>query len=201
MTDVCHTQAQGDATLVDDHEVFFLRHTLDGHHSTRLVSYIERAYALTAAVGHAIVVHNAALTVPLFADHKHRFAFFVVDAHHTYHFIVASVEHHAAYAGSVAPHGAHCAFAESDGATIAVGHDDFVRAVGECHADHAVVFVDVDRVHTVGAGARVLGETSLLDHAALRGEDHIVRLAKVLIAQLAHLFLFTNSSFWPSLLS
>ena len=122
----------------------------------------------------------------MLADHKHRFAFFVVDAHHAYHFIVASVEHHAAYAGSVAPHGAHCAFAESDGATVAVGHDDFVRAVGECHADHAVVVVDVDRVHTVGARARVLGETSLLDHAALRGEDHIVRLAELLIAQLAH---------------
>ena len=77
---------------------------------------------------------------------------------------------------------------EADGATVAVGHDDLVVAIGQTDAHHLVAFQDIDGIDTIGSRTAVGLETGLLDDTVLGGENHEVgveelRIVEVLDAQ------------------
>ena len=59
-------------------------------------------------------------------------------------------------------------------------HDDLVVRVDRAHGEQLVVVADVDRDDPVGFDRRVVGEElRLLDRAALRREDEVLRLGEV----------------------
>ena len=165
----------------------FVGHGIDGHYLARLVGDVERLHTLAATVCHTVVDHSRTFAIALFAYHHDGFVFGVIHANHAYHFVVGIlVQAYAAHAGCRTSHGAHRLFVEADGTAVAVGNDDFVRTVGQCHAHHAVVFTDVDGIHAVGTRTGVVGQQGLLDDTLSGTEDDKVALAEVGISQLAY---------------
>ena len=179
------TEANGDAALVDNHEVIILRDALDGNDLSGLFGHVERLDTLSAAVCHTIVFDGGSFAVAVLADDKHGFAFRVVHANHADHFILSVfVDAEAANAGGGATHGTHSVLVEADGATVAVGDDNLVFTVGQHNAHDSVVFADVDGVHTVGAWTGVVFETGFLDDTLFCAEGDVVRAAEVCVVEL-----------------
>ena len=73
-------------------------------------------------------------------------------AYEAYHFVIIAVEGHAAHASGHTSHLAYLVFGESDGATVAVGHEYVAVAVGHLDAEQLVALADDDGVDALGAG-------------------------------------------------
>ena len=151
-------ETYGDATLVDNHEVFVARYTLHCHEFTRLVGYVKRDDALRATLRQAIVLHNGALAVAVLADYHDGLILRVVDAYHTYYLILAVSKAHTDNARCHTAHHADVGLIEANGTTVAGSQDEFVVAVSEHYVYYLVALSDVDSSDALATRTRVVEE-------------------------------------------
>ena len=176
--------AQCHAALVDNHQVFVVGDTLDGHEQAGLLRDFQRLHALAATVGDAVVLDIGALAVALFADHQDGLLLGLIDHHHADDFVAFAFEGDAAYASAVTAHRAYRILIEAHGTTHLRGDDHFILAVRQCHIHHAVALVDVDGDDAVCARTAVVGQRRLLNGTLACAEQHIVALVEVLVVEL-----------------
>ena len=113
-TQFIHGQADGDARLVDDHQVVLVRHVQDGDELSGLLGDLQGLHPLSSTVGDAVVVHRRALSVAVLR-HDKDVAGRILNAHHSDHLVLAVCKRHTAHAHGGASHGTRLGFVESDG--------------------------------------------------------------------------------------
>ena len=84
----CHRETDGNATLVDDHEVFIILYCVYCEEFTCLVRNIECLDTLFATVSHAVILHLSALAESLFAHHHNGVIIRVMHYNHSNYLIV-----------------------------------------------------------------------------------------------------------------
>src|SRR5690606_20484843 len=166
--------ADGDPAAVDDHQLVILHHRFDRDQGAGLVGDLDRLHALAAAIGDAIVLHGAALSVALLADHQYLGIGDLLPAHghHADHFILVIGEHHPAHAAGPAPHGAHAVLLEVDRLTCAARDNDVAGAIGELGLQQFVALADAHGNDAIGTRTAVGLQGGFLDHALLGDQHH-----------------------------
>ena len=188
-THLSHTQTNGYAALVDDHEVVVVGNVLDGHQSTGLFGYGEGLHTFTTTVCGTIVLHLRTLAIAVFAHHHDRFPLGIVHHNHTYHSIIVAIQTHASHTRCHTSHIAHGTFMEPYGTPVAVGQNQFVVAIGEAYVNHFVAIHNIDGIHAIGSWATIGFQARFLYRTVLGGKHHIVGFDEV--------FVFESSSSQP----
>src|SRR5574344_458183 len=183
-THVGHLQTNQDTALIDDHQVIVVGHHLEGHQSAGLIRHAHSLHTCGAAGCLAVVFYAAALAVAIFAHHHDGFLLRVIHADHADYLVIAAVQTHTAYTGGYTTHHAHIFLIEANGATIAVGQEQYIVSVGQSYAHHLVVISDVDSNHTVGTRTAVSLQASLLDGTVLSSEYHVMAVEELLVIKL-----------------
>ena len=130
------SRADGDTTLIDDHQVVLIGDWTDSYELARLVGDVEGLDPLRTTVGDTIVLYKRTLTVALFAYYQDGFFGILRDSDHTYDLITTiSIERHTTDSRGTSTHRADGRFIEADSATIAVGDEDFAVAIGQTDTD------------------------------------------------------------------
>ena len=146
-------KTNGNTALIDNHQVLLFSNGLDSYHLARIFRDVECLYTLTATVCYTVVAYDRTLTLTLLTHNEYGLLLRVVDAYHADDFVrgVVLIKSHTAYTRCSTAHGANCIFVKVNSTTIAVGHDNIVRAVCQHNAYHLVVLTNVDSVHTIRA--------------------------------------------------
>ena len=112
-TQFIHGQTDGDARLVDDHQVVLVCHVQDGDEFSGLLRDLQGLHPLAAAVGDTVVVHCRALSIAVLR-HDEDVAGRILNAHHADHLVLVVRKRHTTHAHGGASHGARLGFVEPD---------------------------------------------------------------------------------------